>query len=109
MSLMRESSWETAMDISMPLAQPPARTTSAKVTIGWVGHDPGTGIVDPPIVVNDIANPATNQVFSFTGRSNVVGIGGAVSQIPANFASATAFNTVDLGSAEAQVAVRLAT
>jgi hypothetical protein len=78
----------------------PAKTTSARVTIGWVGHGPGTGIVDPPIVVNDISNPATNQVFSFTGCSNIVGFGGAVNQIPATFSSATGFTTVDLGSAE---------
>jgi hypothetical protein len=78
----------------------PAKTISAKVTIGWVGHGPGTGIVDPPIVVNDIANPATNQVFSFTGCSNLVGFGGAVNQIPATFSSSTGFTTVDMGSAE---------
>jgi len=50
--------------------------------------------------VNDAANPAVNQVFSFTGCSNVVGIGGAVNQIPATFTSATAFTAVELGSAE---------
>jgi hypothetical protein len=74
----------------------PAKTISAKATIGWVGHGPGTGIVDPPIVVNDIANPATNQVFSFTGCSNIVGFGGAVNQIPAIFSSSTGFTTVDM-------------
>jgi hypothetical protein len=78
----------------------PAKAPSARVAIGWVGHGPGTGIVDPPIVVNDIANPAVNQVFSFTGCSQVVGFGGAVNQIPATFSSASGFTTVDLGSAE---------
>jgi len=77
----------------------PAHATSARVTIGWVGHGAGTGIVDPPIVVNDSASPTTNQVFSFTGCSNVVGTGGAVNQIPANFTSSTTYTSVDLGSA----------
>jgi hypothetical protein len=81
-------------------ATAPAKTTSARVAIGWIGHGRGTGIVDPPIVVNDMANPAVNQVFSFTGCSNVVGIGGAVNQIPATFSSTTAYTSVDLGSAE---------
>jgi hypothetical protein len=76
----------------------PAHTTVGRVSIGWVGHGAGTGVVDPPIVVNDTANPAVNQVFSFTGCSNILGIGGAVNQIPANFTSATTFTTVDLGS-----------
>jgi hypothetical protein len=77
----------------------PAKTTAARVTIGWVGHGSGTGVVDPPIVVNDAANPSVNQVFAFTGCSNVLGIGGAISQIPANFTSASSYVTVDLGSA----------
>jgi hypothetical protein len=77
----------------------PAKTTAARVTIGWVGHGAGTGVVDPPIVVNDAANPSVNQVFAFTGCSNVLGIGGAVSQIPANFTSSSSYVTVDLGSA----------
>lgn len=77
----------------------PAKATAARVTIGWVGHGPGTGIVDAPIVVNDSANSAVDQVFSFTGCSNVLGIGGAINQIPATFGSATTFTTVDLGSA----------
>jgi hypothetical protein len=57
--------------------------------------------VDAPIVVNDPANPMTNQVFTFTGCSFVLGIGGAVTQLPANFATGvpTTANTVDLGSA----------
>jgi hypothetical protein len=46
------------------------------------------------------ANLVGNQVFSFTGCSNVAGIGGAVNQIPATFSSSTAFTAVDLGSAE---------
>lgn len=77
----------------------PAKATAARVVIGWVGHGAGTGVVDAPIVVNDSANPATDQVFAFTGCSNVLGIGGAISQIPATFASATTYTTVDLGSA----------
>ena len=77
----------------------PAKATSARVPIGWVGHGAGTGVVDPPIVVNDSANPSVNQVFAFTGCSNVVGIGGAVNQIPANFTSASSYVAVDMGSA----------
>ncbi len=77
----------------------PAKATAARVPIGWVGHGAGTGIVDAPIVVNDSANPATDQVFAFTGCSNVLGIGGAISQIPATFTSASTYTTVDLGSA----------
>jgi hypothetical protein len=77
-------------------------TSMARVTVGWVGNGAGTGVVDPPIAVTDPANSATDQVFVFTGCSNVLGIGGAVSQIPANFTSATTLttsNTVDMGSA----------
>lgn len=77
----------------------PAKATSAAVTIGWVGHGNGTGIVDPPVVVNDSANPTADQVFAFTGCSNVLGIGGAISQIPANFTSTTTYSSVDMGSA----------
>jgi len=79
----------------------PLGTYSAQLTIGWAGFGPGTGIVDPPIVVTDPANPAIDQVFAFTGCSNVLGIGGAITQVPANFTSSTAVttgNTVDLGS-----------
>ena len=76
----------------------PAHAAAAQQTIGWAGHGAGTGIVDPPIVVNDSANPTTNQVFSFTGCSQVLGIGGAVNQIAADFTNATTFTTVDLGS-----------
>ncbi|HWY58744.1 MAG TPA: hypothetical protein VNZ03_30045 [Terriglobales bacterium] len=77
-------------------------TSMAQVTVGWVGHGAGTGVVDPPIAVTDSANSATDQVFVFTGCSTVLGIGGAVSQIPANFTSSTTLttsNTVDMGSA----------
>jgi hypothetical protein len=79
----------------------PGGTYSARVAIGWIGNGPGTGVVDPPDVVNDVANPATDQVFVFTGCSEVEGIGGAITQLPANFTSsstATTSNTVDLGS-----------
>jgi len=76
-------------------------TSIGQVTVGWVGHGAGTGVVDPPIAVTDSANSAIDQVFVFTGCSIVTGIGGAVSQIPANFTSSTTLttsNTVDLGS-----------
>jgi len=79
----------------------PGGTTAAAQTIGWATHGAGTGVVDPPIVVNDPANPTTNQVFAFTGCSYVLGIGGAVTQLAANFTTGvpTTANTVDLGSA----------
>ncbi len=86
----------------------PAKTYAAQQTIGWVydgstdgSGKPGTGIVDPPIAVTDPANSTTDQVFAFTGCSIVQGIGGAVTQVAANFATGTptASNTVDLGSA----------
>ncbi len=79
----------------------PGGTFSAQQTIGWAGHGAGTGIVDPPIVVTDPASPAIDQVFAVTGCSFVLGIGGAVSQLPANFTTGvpTTSNTVDLGSA----------
>jgi hypothetical protein len=85
---------------SVSLASP-GGTYAARQTIGWAGHGAGTGIVDPPIAVTDPAHPATDQVFAFTGCSYVVGIGGAVTQLPANFATGvpTASNTVNLGSA----------
>jgi hypothetical protein len=85
----------------------PAKTYAARQTIGWVydgttdgSGGVGTGVVDPPIVVNDPVNPATNQVFAFTGCSQVPGIGGAVTQLAANFTTGapTTSNTVDLGS-----------
>jgi hypothetical protein len=86
----------------------PGKTYAAQQTIGWAydgstdgSGKPGTGIVDPPIAVTDPANTTTDQVFAFTGCSYVLGIGGAVSQLPANFATGvpTATNTVNLGSA----------
>jgi hypothetical protein len=76
-------------------------TSMAQVATGWVGHGAGTGLVDPPIVVTDPANSTTDQVFAFTGCSIVQGIGGAISQLPANFTSSstlTTSNTVDMGS-----------
>jgi hypothetical protein len=79
----------------------PGKTYAAQQTIGWAANGgAGTGVVDPPIVVNDPTN-TTNQVFAFTGCSYVLGIGGAVTQLPANFATGvpTTANTVDLGSA----------
>ena len=85
---------------SVSLASP-GGTYAARQTIGWVGHGAGTGIVDPPIAVTDPANPATDQVFAFTGCSFVPGIGGAVTQLAANFTTGTptTSNTVNLGSA----------
>jgi hypothetical protein len=80
----------------------PGGTYAAQVEVGWATHGAGTGVVDPPIAVSDAANSPTDQVFVFTGCSVVLGIGGAVSQIPANFTSSTTLttsNTVDLGSA----------
>jgi hypothetical protein len=79
----------------------PGKTFAAQQTIGWATHGAGTGVVDPPIVVDDPANPATSQVFAFTGCSQVLGIGGAVTQLAANFTTGepTTSNTVDLGSA----------
>jgi len=86
----------------------PAGTYAARSTIGWVydgsndgSGGPGTGVVDPPIVVTDPANPTPDQVFVFTGCSIVPGIGGAITQLPATFTSSTpvnAANTVNLGS-----------
>src|ERR1019366_2545180 len=92
---------------SVKLASP-GKTIAAVQTVGWAydGNNdgsgkPGTGIVDPPIAVTDPANPTTDQVFAFTGCSYVLGIGGAGTQLPANFTTGvpTASNTVDLGSA----------
>ena len=79
-------------------AATPGHTVVATQTIGWVGHGAGTGIVDPPLVVNDAANPAVDQVFAFTGCSNIIGLGGAINQLPGNFTSSTAITAVDLGS-----------
>jgi hypothetical protein len=86
----------------------PGKTYAAQQTIGWAydgqsdgSGAAGTGIVDPPIAVTDPANSTTDQVFAFTGCSYVLGIGGAVTQVAANFATGvpTTSNTVDLGSA----------
>jgi len=49
-------------------------TSMAQVGLGWVGHQPGTGVVDPPFAVTDPANSATDQVFAFTGCSSVLGL-----------------------------------
>jgi hypothetical protein len=88
----------------------PAKAISAHVPVGWITHGAGTGIVDPPIVVTDAANPATDQVFAFTGCSSVGGIGGAISQLPATFTTVAdktgngitqlPYPTVDLGSSD---------
>jgi hypothetical protein len=80
----------------------PGGTFTAQQTIGWAGHGAGTGVVDPPIAVTDPANSTIDQVFAFTGCSYVVGIGGAISQLPANFTTGvpTTSNTVDLGSSD---------
>ncbi len=78
----------------------PAHAVAATQTIGWTGHGAGTGIVDPVLIVNDPANAAVDQVFAFTGCSNVVGIGGAVNQVPANFTNASTYTAVDLGSSD---------
>jgi hypothetical protein len=86
----------------------PAKKYSAQQTVGWAydgssdgSGKPGTGIIDPPIAVTDPASSATDQVFAFTGCSEVQGIGGAITQVAANFTtgSPTTSNTVDLGSA----------
>ncbi len=80
----------------------PGGTYKARVEVGWATHGAGTGVVDPPIVVTDPANSTTDQVFAFTGCSVVLNIGGAVSQVPANFTSSTTLstsNTINLGSA----------
>jgi hypothetical protein len=94
---------------SIKLASP-AKTVAATQTIGWAydgsndgSGDAGTGIVDPPIAVTDVANTTNiDQVFAFTGCSYVIGVGGAVTQLPANFTTGvpTASNTVNLGSAK---------
>jgi hypothetical protein len=89
----------------------PGKLYAAQQTVGWAydgsgdgSGKPGTGIVDAPIAVTDPANPGTDQVFAFTGCSNVQLIGGAVTQLPANFATGapSKANTVDLGSSDGQ-------
>jgi hypothetical protein len=90
----------------------PAKTTAAKVSVGWTANNgAGTGVVDPPIVVNDATNSAVDQVLAFTGCSNAIGFGGAVSQLAASFATGSCVSpgtagyvagyctTVDMGSA----------
>jgi hypothetical protein len=82
----------------------PAKTFAAQYTVGWAGNGAGTGVVDPPIAVTDISNPGTDQVFAFTGCSYILGVGGAVTQLPANFTTGPSSqnnpgNTVNLGSA----------
>lgn len=82
----------------------PAKTYAARYTIGWVGHGAGTGVVDPPIVVTDPANAGTDQVFAFTGCSYFLNVGGAITQLPANFTTGPSSdnnpgNTANLGSA----------
>jgi hypothetical protein len=90
----------------------PAKTVSATYTVGWVYNsgqngsgDAGTGVVDPPIAVTDPANPTTDQVFAFTGCSYFTNVGGAITQLPANFTTGPGTsqtnpgNTANLGSA----------
>jgi hypothetical protein len=86
----------------------PGKIFAAQQTIGWAfvagqtgSGGAGTGVVDPPIAVTDTVNFANDQIFAFTGCSFVPGIGGAISQLPANFATGvpTTSNTVNLGSA----------
>src|SRR5208282_274177 len=86
----------------------PGKLYAAQQTVGWAydgsadgSGNAGTGIVDPPYALSDPANPGTDQVFAFTGCSNVLGIGGAVTQLSATFStgSPSTSNTVDLGSA----------
>ena len=86
----------------------PGKLYAAQQTVGWAydgsadgSGNAGTGIVDSPYALSDPANPGTDQVFAFTGCSNVQGIGGAVTQLSATFStgSPSTSNTVDLGSA----------
>jgi len=78
----------------------PGNSFAARQTVGAEAGGAGTGIVDPPIAVNDPANPTIDQVFAFTGCSNTKAFGGAVIQIPANFTSLTTPAFVNLGSAD---------
>lgn len=89
----------------------PAKITAATYTVGWVYNasqsgsgDAGTGVVDPPIAVTDPANPTTDQVFAFTGCSYFNEVGGAITQLAANFTTGPSSqtnpgNTANLGSA----------
>jgi hypothetical protein len=78
----------------------PGQTYAARAIVGWVGNGAGTGVVDPPIVAFDPANPAVDQVFAFTGCSQIQGVGASISQMPANFTgtSYTGYTTVNMGS-----------
>jgi hypothetical protein len=78
----------------------PGNSIAAQQTVGAEGGGAGTGIVDPPIAVNDPASPAIDQVFAFTGCSNTAAFGGAVVQVPANFTFGTTPAFVNLGSAD---------
>ena len=87
MTLRPDLSWRRRGYLSSVKLASPGKTFAAQQTIGWAydGNNDGsggagTGVVDPPIAVTDPANPTTDQVFAFTGCSNVVGIGGAVSR-----------------------------
>lgn len=88
----------------------PAKTVSATYSVGWVHNGQtgsggaGTGVVDPPIAVTDPANSGTDQVFAFTGCSYFQNVGGAITQLPANFTTGPSSqtnpgNTANLGSA----------
>jgi hypothetical protein len=80
----------------------PGNTYAARMNVGQPGYA-GAGLINPPIVVNDPANPAVDQVFAFTGCSNLPNVGGAVTQVPANFTSSTlttSANTVSLTTAK---------
>lgn len=63
----------------------------------WTGNGGGGRADHREWVCQSLAD----QVFAFTGCSSVLGVGGAVTQLPANFTtgSPTTSNTVDLGSA----------
>jgi hypothetical protein len=76
----------------------PAHAVSATKSVGWIDQGAGTAIVDPALVVNDAANSSVDQVFAFTGCSNVVGVGGAINQLPADFTSSTTYTAINLGS-----------
>jgi hypothetical protein len=61
---------------------------------------PSGGLVDAPVVATDPANLTNiDQVFAFTGCSNLTNYGAAVTQVPANFSNSTTtttLNTVNL-------------
>jgi hypothetical protein len=73
----------------------PGKTYAAQQTSGGYdgttdGTERGDGDCRPADAVTDPANPTTDQVFAFTGMQLCEGIGGAVSQVPANFTSSGA-------------------